>query len=99
MNTTGPSNPGAPAVSAQDTRLKRLHWRCRRGTRELDALLGGWLDAHSTSQDEAQWAAFDTLLDQQDPQLWDWLTGHGEAPRDDWRAIVNDIRRNPRRRA
>lgn len=78
-----------PATQASQ---KRLRWRCRRGTRELDALLGGWLDEHGTSMDEAQFAAFDALLDQQDPDLWDWVTGHAEPPRDDWRAIVADIR-------
>ena len=28
-----------PSTEAQ---LKRIQWRCRRGTRELDALLGSW---------------------------------------------------------
>ena len=72
--------------------LKKLHWRCRRGTRELDALLGGWLDAHAATLDAMQFAAFDALLDEQDPELWDWLMGHAEVPRADWRAIVADIR-------
>lgn len=73
--------------------LKRLRWRCRRGTRELDALLGGWLDAHAASASDAQLTAFDALLDQQDPDLWDWLIGHAEPPRPEWHAIVADIRR------
>lgn len=75
-----------------EDRLKRLRWRCRRGTRELDALLGGWLDAHGATLDAEQFAAFDALLDQQDPELWDWLMGHAEAPRADWRAVVAAIR-------
>lgn len=73
-------------------RLKRLKWRCRRGTRELDALLGSWLEAHAASMDAAQFAAFDALLDRQDPELWDWLMGHAEPPRAEWRTIVNEIR-------
>ncbi|MGH8215672.1 MAG: succinate dehydrogenase assembly factor 2 [Rhodanobacteraceae bacterium] len=80
--------PGA----VSDDHLKRLRWRCRRGTRELDALLGGWLESRRDSIDEAQISAFDALLDQQDPVLWDWLTGHAEPPRADWQAIVADIR-------
>ena len=77
---------------ASDARIKRLQWRCRRGTRELDALLGGWLETHSASVDEMQCAAFEALLDQQDPVLWDWLMGHAEPSRADWQAIVIDIR-------
>jgi antitoxin CptB len=80
------------AGAASDDRLKRLRWRCRRGTRELDALLGGWLDARRDSIDAGELATFDALLDQQDPVLWDWLIGHAEPPRADWRAIVAEIR-------
>ncbi len=94
MSTTGSVDDGEPVLSPADRRLKRLAWRCRRGTRELDDLLKGWLETHRASPDEAQLAAFDALLDQQDPQLWDWLIGHADPPRDDWRAIVADIRHN-----
>lgn len=80
-------------MQASDVRLKRIRWRCRRGTRELDAMLGDWLTRYAPSMDDARLAAFDTLLDQPDPDLWDWLTGHAEAPRADWRAIVEEIRR------
>lgn len=78
--------------AAPDDRLKRLRWRCRRGTRELDALLGGWLERHRASPDDARVAAFDALLGRQDPELWDWLMGHAEPPREDWRTIIAEIR-------
>ncbi|TAN07762.1 MAG: succinate dehydrogenase assembly factor 2 [Rhodanobacteraceae bacterium] len=71
-----------------------MRWRCRRGTLELDALLGGWLDRHARDTDAAQLDAFDALLDCQDPDLWDWLLGHAAAPRADWAAIVADVRRH-----
>ena len=70
----------------------RLRWRARRGTRELDALFGGWLDQRYASADEAQRQAFDELLDAQDPDLWDWVMGHARPPRADWQAIIDDIR-------
>ncbi|HEX5354511.1 MAG TPA: succinate dehydrogenase assembly factor 2 [Rhodanobacteraceae bacterium] len=81
------------AAAVSDARLKRIRWRCRRGTRELDALLGGWLQAHAAVMDEPRLATFDALLDQQDPELWDWLMGHTEPPCAEWREIVIDIRR------
>jgi antitoxin CptB len=70
----------------------RLRWRARRGTRELDALLGGWLDERFEQASEAQRQAFDQLLDVQDPDLWDWVMGHAQAPRADWQTIIDDIR-------
>lgn len=75
-----------------DPRLKRLRWRARRGTRELDALFGGWLDLRYAAADESQREAFDALLEVQDPDLWDWVMGHAKPPRADWQAIIDDIR-------
>lgn len=75
-----------------DPREKRLRWRARRGTRELDALIGGWLDHVYPAADEARRQAFDELLDAQDPDLWDWVMGHAQPPRADWQAIIDDIR-------
>ena len=72
--------------------LKRLRWRCRRGTRELDALLGGWLDEHAAQAGPPTLAAFDALLDQSDPQIWDWLMAYAQPPRADWASIVGQIR-------
>src|ERR1051325_6683289 len=81
------------ALTAMDeARIKRLRWRTRRGTRELDALFGGWLDERFAQADEAMRAAFDELLDVQDPDLWDWVMGHAQPPREDWQAIIDDIR-------
>lgn len=72
--------------------IKRLRWRCRRGTRELDALLGGWLDEQGARADAQTLAAFDALLDEPDPQIWDWLMSYARAPRVDWQEIVDAIR-------
>jgi antitoxin CptB len=74
----------------------RLRWRCRRGMRELDQLLGWWLDARYPHASDADKAAFSVLLDEQDPQLWDWLSGREASPRRDWQNIVNEIRSRDR---
>ena len=44
----------ARLASAAMTVPARLRWRCRRGTRELDVLLGWWLDARFAAADAAQ---------------------------------------------
>ncbi|NII75230.1 antitoxin CptB [Dyella sp. SG562] len=80
------------STAMDEARIKRLRWRTRRGTRELDALFGGWLDERFAQADEAMRAAFDELLDVQDPDLWDWVMGHAQPPREDWQAIIDDIR-------
>ena len=75
-----------------EARLKRLRWRCRRGTRELDALLGGWLDVQGGQAEDDTLASFDQLLEQSDPLIWDWLMGNARPPRADWQEIVDAIR-------
>lgn len=72
--------------------MARLRWRCRRGTRELDALVGWWLDERYTAAGTPLQAAFAELLDAQDPDLWNWLVGRERAPRADWQVIVDEIR-------
>lgn len=59
----------------------RLRWRCRRGMRELDVLLGSWLERRWLDADTARRDAFAALLDCEDDEIWDWLTGH-EPPRE-----------------
>ena len=49
-------------MNGDDPRLGRLRWRARRGTRELDRLLGAWLDRHYAGADEARRAEFDALV-------------------------------------
>lgn len=76
---------------AVDARLGRLRWRARRGTRELDRLLGGWLDRRYAGADETRRADFDALLGESDPDLWDWLTGHLD-PTPRYAALIDEIR-------
>lgn len=71
---------------------RRVQWRCRRGTKELDALYGWWLQNCWDEADTATRVAFAELLDMQDPDLWDWTVGTHAPPRADWEAIIHAIR-------
>ena len=77
---------------AEQARRKRLNWRVRRGTRELDILFGTWLEESFDGADPAQQAAFDDLLGEQDPDLWDWVMGYSRPVRADWQDIIDAIR-------
>ncbi len=71
---------------------KRLRWRCRRGAKELDLLLEGFLSA-DPELDTAEMAALERLLECEDAPLQAWLIG-GESPRDrELLRIVERIRR------
>lgn len=91
-----PFRPPTTLLSRQvvngESAPRNLRWRCRRGMRELDALLGGWLDHRYGSADARMRAAFEALLGEEDDQLWDWLLGRSRPQREDLQAIVDDIR-------
>jgi len=55
--------------------LGRLRWQCRRGMRELDLLLEGYLDHGYAAAAESERAAFRRLLDYPDQLLLEYLLG------------------------
>ncbi|MEO5561638.1 MAG: succinate dehydrogenase assembly factor 2 [Dokdonella sp.] len=74
----------------------RLRWRARRGTRELDAMLGWWMDVRYAGADTPTREHFDALLNESDPDLWDWLTGHRVPADPRFAAIIDEIRTHHR---
>ena len=58
-----------------------LRWRCRRGKKELDVLLGRFLERHLASLDAAQRDALERLLALEDDDLLGQALGRA-APED-----------------
>lgn len=75
-----------------DAEFKRLRWRCRRGTRELDQLVGWWLEERYPEADATLREGFAALLEQQDPDLWNWILGDGTPPDTGQARVINEIR-------
>ena len=62
-------------------RLKRLKFRAwHRGTREADYVIGGFFDRYAARWSEAEIAWFETLLDEDDPQVMAWALGTEPVP-------------------
>ncbi|MCP1726665.1 antitoxin CptB [Natronospira proteinivora] len=80
-------------MEAGDPReLSRLRWFCRRGMKELDVMLSRYLDEQWPQAPQSERAAFARLLDCQDPELWDWLTGRSQPGEKDLAHVVSRIR-------
>lgn len=59
-----------------DPRRRRLLFRAwRRGTREMDLLLGRFADSHIADLSEHDLADFEALMDVPDDLLFAWITG------------------------
>ena len=59
---------------------KRLRWRCRRGTRELDLILERFLIVAGSTLTEAEEATFGRLLEEADQNILDWVAGRAPPP-------------------
>ena len=51
----------------------QLAWRCRRGVKELDLILGAWLERHYAQASASDRALFERLLELPDPELAGYL--------------------------
>ena len=71
--------------------MKALRWRCRRGMRELDLLLIGFLDARYAAASPEEQEAFAQLLDLPDPEIARYLLGHEQPPDISQRELVQHI--------
>ena len=59
-----------------ETRLKRLRWLCaHRAQREMDLLLGNFLDTQFSNLNPEQEVAFVTLAEMEDIDLWPLVMG------------------------
>ena len=68
-------------METQEARLKRLRMRSwRRGTKEMDLVLGPWADAHLAGLGEAALVLYDGLLEENDQDLVLWVMGTAVPP-------------------
>ncbi len=64
-----------------EARLKRMKMRSwRRGTKEMDLVLGPWADAHLPGLSKAELDEFDLLLAENDQDLMAWILGSSPPP-------------------
>ena len=61
-----------------EVRRKRARMRAwRRGMREMDLILGGFIDSHGETLDANRLDSFEALLARRDQDLYAWISGRG----------------------
>jgi len=64
-----------------DIRCRRLLFRCwHRGTQEIDLIFGAFAERAAYRLSPVQLDRFEALLDCDDTDLFDWVTGHCKPP-------------------
>ena len=70
-------------AETNDARLKRMAMRSwRRGTKEMDLILGPYADVYLAGMGEGRLALYDRLLDENDQDLLPMMMGQVAAPHD-----------------
>ena len=82
--------PGATLTT--DSNRRRLEWQCRRGMRELDELLGGFMKSGYHRLDEPGRERFSALLEYPDTVLLEILMGRMTTIDTDVAHLVGQIR-------
>lgn len=72
-------------------RLKRMQMRSmRRGIKEMDIILSAYAHANLSKMSESELDLYDEMLDESDPDLYQWVTGQVAAP-DALKILIKDI--------
>jgi len=75
-----------------DPRLKRLTYRSwHRGCKETDQILGRFADARLETLQPLFIDAYEQLLDEDDADIWNWLTGKTEIP-EQYKIVIELLR-------
>ena len=75
-----------------DAARRRIAWQCRRGMRELDEFLGGYLQSRDEQLDVPEIESLEKLLAYPDAVLLELLMGRMQAADKDVEYIVREIR-------
>ncbi len=68
-------------IESGDVRQRRLAMRSwRRGTKEMDLILGGFADAWLSGLEAAELDAYEAALSENDHDLYEWITGRRSIP-------------------
>ena len=68
-------------MTEREKRLKRLKIRSwRRGTKEMDLILGPFFDRQGDTLDDATLDGYEALLAENDQDLYQWFSGQADPP-------------------
>jgi antitoxin CptB len=69
------------SAEPRQIRIKRLRMRAgHRGIKEMDLILGGWAARHLDSADDRALDLFEQVLEEDDHDLYQWVSGQRQAP-------------------
>jgi len=71
--------------------INHLRWLCRRGMRETDLLLGGYLDRCYNGASPGMQASFRAMLEEPDQDILDWVMQRRRCP-PQYEKLIGELR-------
>ena len=81
-----------PAHPLEALRRKLGFRAWHRGTREADLLIGSFADRHLPEFGPDELRQFERLLTENDPDIYDWMTGRKPVPREHANRVTDLLR-------
>ncbi len=79
----------------RETRIKRLIFRsAHRGSKETDLVLGPFALAALPAMGEAELVEFEEFLDENDADIWDWVSGKSDPEGGRYIKLIGVLRKN-----
>ncbi|MCC6598136.1 MAG: succinate dehydrogenase assembly factor 2 [Alphaproteobacteria bacterium] len=76
-----------------ENKRKRLIFRSgHRGTKEMDLLMGSFADKYVWEFSEGDLALYEDLLQESDPDIYDWILGRAEPPPEMRHAVFQKLK-------
>lgn len=86
------TNPPLP----RELWLKRLTYRSwHRGCKETDLVLGSYCAQRLEAMDDDHLALFEAFLDEDDADIWNWLTDKVACPKAEYAALIEELKHLP----
>lgn len=87
------AEPSLNPSLAKEHWLNRLRYRSwHRGCKETDLILGHYCDKYITTLSDAELSRFETFLDEDDGDIWSWLTESKPCPKPEYEPLLSVLR-------
>ena len=87
MNSTATNLP-----ETREIRIKRMTYRSwHRGCKETDIILGHFADNQLSTLSDADLDLFEQFLEEQDADIWKWLTGELTPPTSSYDELLANL--------
>lgn len=80
-------------AETRDVKIKRLRYRSwHRGCKETDLILGHFCDQCIEALGDAELSLFEALLEEDDANIWDWLTEKSQPPKAEYAPLLERLK-------